>query len=158
MFSNAFWPPGERCGSLRPAGATTRPKSKRGHRGHFHDPLRGPEGSQMSSPAGLLLLELLQFFFYPGERGGAAFGSSTLPPQLNSGQGRKGPLPCPPQVSAAPTRCRSLVDCCMCFFLPFPWPRSAGRQSKAARRGRPAPKNLRRPFRSSLPSTALPGG
>ena len=64
----------------------------------------------------------------------------------------------PPQVSAAPTRCRSLVDCCMCFFLPFPWPRSAGRQSKAARRGRPAPKNLRRPFRSSLPPTALPDG
>ena len=70
----------------------------------------------------------------------------------------RGHFHAPPQVSAGPTRCLLLVDCYVVFFWPFPWPRSAGRQSKAARRRSPAPNNLRRPFRSSLPPTALPDG
>ena len=43
---------------------------KEGIRGHFHDPLRGPEGSQTSYPASGLLFELLWVLFDPEERGG----------------------------------------------------------------------------------------
>ena len=89
-------------------------------RGHFHDPLRGPGCSQTSYPASGLLFELLWVLFDPGERGGAAFGSPTLPPQLNSGRGRRRPVPCPPKVSAAPTRFPLLVDCYVFVSWPFP--------------------------------------
>ena len=47
--------------------------------GRFHDPLHGPGCSQTSYPVSVswLLFELL-CFFYPGERGGVAFGSQML--------------------------------------------------------------------------------
>ena len=126
---------------------------KEGIRGHFYDPLHGPGCSQTSYPASGLLFELLWVLFNPEERGGAAFGSPTLPPQLNSGRDRKGPLPWPPTGLG---HSRYWLIVMLLFFGHLHDPGVRGGSLRPP--GAAVPKNLRRPFWSSLPQTALPDG
>ena len=115
-----FGPPGERGGSLRPPGAATQPKPKRGHNGVTSmTPGAVPRAPQRPIPTADCCL-CFYSFFYPGEEGGQLWAAQRWRPNEIPAGAVRGHFYGPPQVSAAPTRCRPLVDCYVAYvFLAF---------------------------------------